>query len=330
VTPTRHQLFAALRAGAAIGGGADFASTNESYLRLPTEGLYDRETLMRGAALLRELGLLVEEDALLVPDERLGTLLQLDQDEAARLLLALVMDRSAPLWLRMAAGADRPVAGEFLPHDVEETLASLIPDVEAREALLLALASKFDADNDEKRSERGLAGEKFIAAACVAILEREGRSELASRVRHVSLISDQLGYDVVAPNLAGDDMRLEVKTTSRPPAADVSVFLSHNEARAGSRDSRWRLVICATDAGEHHVLGSCSYSTIAEFLPVNTQRGRWVSCQVRIPESALARGLLFLTESAPTMSHPTAVSESSSAAPSHSMASSATARVEDR
>ncbi len=46
-----------------------------------------------------------------------------------------------------------------------------------------------------------------------------GRSDLARDVRRVSLLSDQLGYDVNAPRVAGPPRLLEVKATTVEPRA---------------------------------------------------------------------------------------------------------------
>jgi hypothetical protein len=112
----------------------------------------------------------------------------------------------------------------------------------------------------------------------------------------VSLISDQLGYDVVSPDLVGHDARLEVKTTRQPAGADAWIFLSRNEARAGSRDSRWRLVLCSIAPGDAvTVIGSCAYPVIDAFLPEDSARGKWEACRLMLPTDALDPGLAFLS-----------------------------------
>jgi hypothetical protein len=159
------------------------------------------------------------------------------------------------------------------------------------------LANKFDSADQEERAERGRKGEEFVVAACSAELASRGHSDLASRVRHVSLISDQLGYDVVSPNVVGADMRLEVKTTRQVASPEVTVILSRNEARAGSRDSHWRLVVCRiTAADEVALVGSCPYSQLSSVLPNDTEAGEWMSCRLRLQVEALDPGLAFLSE----------------------------------
>ena len=68
-------------------------------------------------------------------------------------------------------------------------------------------------------------------------------------VRHLSLESDQLGYDVSAPRIGGPSRLIEVKATT-VPAETIAVYLSRNEAETGLRYPDWSLVVCSvTDAG---------------------------------------------------------------------------------
>ena len=81
----------------------------------------------------------------------------------------------------------------------------------------------------------GAAGEEIVLQECRAALSALGRADLAVRARRVSLISDQLGYDIVAPSVAGGGWRIEVKTT-RTSAVLAKIILTRNEARVGLKD----------------------------------------------------------------------------------------------
>jgi hypothetical protein len=239
--------------------------------------------------LLQELGLVVEKNGELFRDARLSELLRLQEDAACQLLLALVLDVAEPLWLRTAIAGDGTIATELIPDEARDALVSTIPDAEEREALLLALANKFD---PLARAETGDLGERYVVGECQAELERLGRPDLAAQVRQVSVISDQLGYDVVAPHVNRGVLRLEVKTTRRASAHDVSFFLSRNEARFGGRDSHWRLVVCRVrQDGATEVVGSCGGETLEPFLPTDTRQGKWTAAALVVPIADLHPGL---------------------------------------
>jgi hypothetical protein len=166
------------------------------------------------------------------------------------------------------------------------TVASLVCGLSQSEGMLIA-----------SRAVRLLPrGRGTLVARCVEELTKRGRPELAARVRHVSLISDQLGYDVVSPTLAARDVRLEVKTSRRVTSPDASFFISRNEARAGAHDAQWRLVICQMLSDERlEVLGSCSHSVLGPLLPADTARSQWTTSDLRVPIDRLAPGLSFLS-----------------------------------
>jgi hypothetical protein len=291
---SQHQLIAALRAGAVLDeSGTDPASLESSYLRLPTEGLFAVEALRSGGNLLRALGLIVEEDGRLFREARLDQLLATGDDLACRLLLAIALERVEPLWLHAAAGRDGGVANEFIPDDMQHVLSSVVRDPEEREAMLLALANKFDSTG---HSETGDLGERHVVTQCRAELTRLGRPDLVPAVRQVSLISDQLGYDVVTPDAAGSILRLEVKTTRRPATRDVSFFLSRNEAQVAVRDAHWRLVACRIDeGGVVTTIGSCPGGSLTPIFPADSNRGRWTAASLVMAVADLVPGLPSLT-----------------------------------
>lgn len=90
--------------------------------------------------------------------------------------------------------------------------------------------SKTDwAKRDERNRELGLAGENFVLEYERTRLRSAGRPDLAAQVRHLSLESDEYGYDVLSFTDSGAPVFAEVKTTTGP--RDIPFFLSENELR---------------------------------------------------------------------------------------------------
>jgi hypothetical protein len=147
------------------------------------------------------------------------------------------------------------------------------------------------------RSELGTLGERFVAEAARSQLRELGRTDLAVKVRHVSLISDQLGYDVVTPRVSGDVLRLEVKTTRRATSQQTRVFISRNEAKVALRDSAWRLVVCRDSGeGQFDFVGWCRGSALSALLPKDAPRGRWESAVLTLGAGCLEKGFPRLDE----------------------------------
>ena len=121
-----------------------------------------------------------------------------------------------------------------------------------------------------------------------------GYPELARAVRHLSLESDQLGYDITAPRIGGQRRLLEVKATTTHGAETITFHLSRNEAETGLRYRDWALVVCAvTDvaarAGE--IVGWQSAAFLAPAFPVDSPGGRWESATVTVTVADLLPGL---------------------------------------
>lgn len=168
-----------------------------------------------------------------------------------------------------------------------------MPDVDRRAEVLLQIEAKFD---DEYRKRIGLAGEMLVVAKSKAQLAEIGRDDLASQVRHVSLRSDALGYDVSAPRTLGSRRLFEVKSFTSDLGNGVArVYLSRNEAEVGtSNQADWYLVFCRVDdidtpAGE--IVGWCPRHQLDSMFPVDTATGRWQSVELHIRVSDLAPGL---------------------------------------
>lgn len=165
-----------------------------------------------------------------------------------------------------------------------------MPDAERREQLLLALNHTFD---DAQNRALGAAGEQLVVRAAREELIALSREDLVREVRQLSLLSDQLGYDVVAPRLNGTRRLLEVKATGNDTDA-FRVHLSRNEARTGERYGDWALVLCVVEQADPpagRIAGWCSYSTIGERLPSDTVSGRWEAAVLEVEAAELSPGL---------------------------------------
>jgi hypothetical protein len=72
-------------------------------------------------------------------------------------------------------------------------------------------------ERDQADKELGLAGEVWVVESEMRRLEQLGRSDLAARVVHASVVEgDGLGYDVRSFNPTGEILFIEVKTTRGP------------------------------------------------------------------------------------------------------------------
>jgi hypothetical protein len=171
-------------------------------------------------------------------------------------------------------------------------LGELVPDAARREELLLALRRRF---SDTHQRAIGAVGEELVIAAARHELITLGHPDLARAVRRVSLLSDQLGYDVTAPRISGPRRLLEVKATViEPTSDDVLIHLSRNEANIGAATGDWSLVICVVEDVEERrgrLLGWCSASTFAALLPTDSRTGRWEQAAIKLPVAGLVAGL---------------------------------------
>ena len=270
--PSRHTARAAMHVATMIDAGGSRASdADESYWHRATGGHHPPAELARGQALLVDVGLLVDDGAMLHPTPELAELLAGSADDALAALAAHIATS-----IKVARALD------------EQDVVDLVPDVQRREELLLQLAQRHD---EEHRVALGAAGERLVAAEARRELERLGRPGLAREVRRVSLTSDQLGYDVVAPCLQGPARRMEVKATTSP-ASVIDIFISRNEARAGESIDGWSLVLCAIrdiDETSGSILGWWSYDLLIGRLPRDVEGGCGSRPRSRLPSTT--RGL---------------------------------------
>lgn len=261
----------------------------ESWAALPLASQVDLDELKSAEQGLLTVGLLRADADRLVPDERLQRVCAGSGEAPLEVLLSLILEAEPPLWLFAAAADPGRLATELVPYDVENGLKSVIADPARRQAFLLARARTIDT---EERRKLGVTGEEAIVRACRAELEAAGAEEAACAVRRVSLVSDELGYDVVAPRLDGSERRLEVKAT-RSSGREVTIFLSRNEYEVGLADPDWYLVLARIRLdGRSDVAGHTSASALTPLLPTDTSReGRWQVTQLRLDIHDLRAGL---------------------------------------
>lgn len=287
--PSAHLIRSAILVGSVLdGGGVRRSTARQSYVKLPTGGIYHSEDLARGERLLVRCGLVRERDDVLYPSEQLRCLCRLPATEAALFVLALAVDKAPPLWLAFAV-RDDALWPEFISDDDSAVLDDILPDPAQREAFLLSLGNRFDAD---AAKTQGALGEEAVVKQARAELEAAGRPDLAQRVQRISLLSDQLGYDVVAPTISGPMRRMEVKTCSGARTR-FEVHLSRNEANVGLRDSCWELVICRTlEDGPPVIIGWCRADEIRDLLPRDIDsRACWATVKLTLCTEMLRPGL---------------------------------------
>lgn len=274
--PTAHVVAAAMHAAATLDRpGSAVADTRESYWHRAAGGSFAPTDLRMGEQLLLDLGLIIERSERLYPTPTLQALLEetLEDVTAAFAVRALKAD--------LEGGAEIP-----------DGLDALIPDPARREELLAALGRRFD---DATRRLYGAIGEELVLAAARTELLDLGYPELARAVRHVSLETDQAGYDVSAPRTTGAPRLLEVKATGAiAPHEAVRIYLSRNEAETGNRFAFWSLVVCSvteTKARTGEIVGWCDHDLLTPRLPVDSSYGRWESASLEIPVSQLVPGI---------------------------------------
>lgn len=274
--PSGHTACAAMHVAAVIGTrGSRAVDAKESYWHCATGGFHSPRDLALGEALLVDLGLLVHDCEVLRPS-----------DELAEMLAGSFEDAVADIVCRTLVLVPPPVG----TTDRDGLLAA-IPDIERREQLLLELARRHD---DERRAAIGAAGERLVVAEARAELKHLARPDLARSVRRVSVVSDQLGYDVIAPCLQGAPRRLEVKTTTHWEAPTAHIYLTRNEAGAGQYIDGWKLVLCSiTDIhrAEGNIVGWWSYADLTERLPHDVDGGEWQQAKVSLQVSPSRAGL---------------------------------------
>ena len=277
--PTAHALRAAIHVAATLDErGSRVVDARKSYWHKATGGVFASPDLERGQRLLIDCGLVEERDAILYPTPELQQMLTggVEDTVAAIYGRAVVYHEEMAAWSREEASAE---------------LVDLIPDAGRREELLRALGRRFD---DAQRRLIGAIGEEVVVAALRAELHSLGYPELARSVRHLSLESDQLGYDIAAPRVVGSDRLIEVKATTALDDGTASIHLSRNEAEVGIRYRDWALVLCRVTDQMHReaeIVGWQMASALASAFPVDSPGGRWESVNLVVNAADMLPGL---------------------------------------
>ncbi len=280
-TPPPHIIHAALHVADQIDRqGSPVPAARHGYRHYPSGGVFPPDDLRRGERLLVESGLVREEAGVLYPTQELSSLVATPQHEATELLLARALKITLPAWLEQSVSP---------PPDVMSVIEELVPDPDKREAFLLLIRGRYDSS---ATAALGAKGEEEVAARAREELLDLGRPDLASRVQRVSLISDRLGYDIVAPKLDQRTRRLEVKTTARTPDGAIDCYVTRNEIEAGRRDPGWALVICKLEPDDRVVVvGWCRVTAVEPYLPIDSAGGTWREAELTIPRMLLVPGI---------------------------------------
>jgi hypothetical protein len=289
VLPTAHEVRAACWAARLLHPPRTrVVDARDSYRRSPNGGQFREADLFAGEELLIAAGLISRDQDFLEITAELSGLAALDHETASLLVVTSVLERTPPMWLRSAAGGGE-VRGELIPEEADAELRQLLGDPARREAMLLTAARRHDA---ALLAGIGLAGEEHVEQQCRDELGAAAKPELSSQVSRVSAISDVLGYDVVAPTLAGTMRRLEVKTTRRS-GWRTEIYISRNEFEVGLADPDWALVVCEMDGDDDvTTVGWCRADAIRGLVPADQHaHGRWVNANLLLVEVLLTPGL---------------------------------------
>ena len=274
--PTRHAILAGLHVASLIDEtGSLVADARESYWHQAAGGRFGPPDFHLGEQLLIDCGLAEQcgDRLRLLPE--VSALLDADVDAA----VAAVCARVASLL--------PPATQEQLAEGVAEVLS----DPERREELLAAMGRRFD---DSLRKEIGALGELIVVAALRNQLLDLGYPQLARAVRHISLETDQAGYDITAPTISGGRRLIEVKSTTALRGEEITFHISRNELEAGQAFREWSLVICEiVDLQQRNgsVVGWCCPGALAPLIPKDAPLGRWETAALTIARSDVISGL---------------------------------------
>ncbi|MEZ6073801.1 MAG: DUF3883 domain-containing protein [Pirellulales bacterium] len=108
-------------------------------------------------------------------------------------------------------------------------------------------------EREKERQRIGVLGERYVYESEKQRLTKAGRPDLADRVTLVSAIDENTGYDVSSFETNGDELHIEVKSTTRSKQNDDCFWLSQNEVRVGTDDPRWTVYrVWDVDTGPTH------------------------------------------------------------------------------
>jgi len=84
-------------------------------------------------------------------------------------------------------------------------------------------------ETDKKLKDIGNKGEQYIIDYEIERLTQANKAELADKIKHISLVNDAAGYDILSFNEDGSERYIEVKTTKGPIGTDF--FISPGEIK---------------------------------------------------------------------------------------------------
>ena len=84
-------------------------------------------------------------------------------------------------------------------------------------------------ETDKKLKDIGNKGEQYIIEYEIERLTQANKVELADKIKHISLVNDAAGYDILSFNEDGSERFIEVKTTKGPIGTDF--FISPGEIK---------------------------------------------------------------------------------------------------
>jgi hypothetical protein len=285
VFPTRHILDAAIEVAAILGGSPKAeAQMRESFRLNSSGGLFGVSDLQSGQRLLVQLGLVRYDGDRFYPLYPLGQLVRDGQlKELGFLILESSLATTAPAWL---FGSPKEL-DILCPDNIKRVIDGVLSP-EERESLLLAAAQRV---NPLRNVEIGSKAEEFVLEQIQTQLDTCGCQELISKVSRVSLVSDYLGYDLVAPSSDGRTLRIEVKGSAG--GLWSGFHLSRGQAQAAQRDPNWFLVFCDLSRPLTTLIGHLQWAEIAAHVPVDAPDscGTWQHVHLRFSRSIYREGL---------------------------------------
>lgn len=109
-------------------------------------------------------------------------------------------------------------------------------------------------DQDARNAKLGLAGEILVLDYEIGRLRSADRSDLADRVRHVSVLEgDSAGYDIRSFDVDGSERYLEVKTTRG--SATAAFFVSPNQVAVSRRHPTRFVLVRVFDFNQEYQAG---------------------------------------------------------------------------
>ena len=291
VIMTRHLIEASQIVGRLVNRGipTEVEDLRTSFFSVPTGGRFSVNDFLHGLKILHTIGLVENVSGTLNALPALARYCEMPLNGAIeQVVFSYIVDRRA-LWLYAGMLEDGAFASEVVPTDSLQWMDSLLGDRILRDEVLLAAARKVDA---ERKANIGLLGELAVISEIEASYRDRGRVDLDTSIRHVSMISDELGYDIQCSTVDGNSLRkLEIKTCSK--VGDLRVYLTRNECRRGLADPEWRLVVCTLKGDEVEVAGWCLIGHLTEALPLDggKWRGRWETASLVLSTSQIVPGL---------------------------------------